>query len=136
MTFDLLPVVYAVYAAVSVALTIFLARTLGSNGRVFLLDVFPDSPDMARAVNDLLVVGFYLVNFGYACLLMRGGAAGTVTMAVETLATKLGWLLMSLAVMHFANLYVFHRIRRRARAVHLPAPLAAHGRLDLAPAAA
>lgn len=136
MTFDLLPVVYAVYAAVSVALTIYLARTLGSNGRVFLLDVFPEQPDMARAVNELLVVGFYLVNFGYACLLLRGGTAGTVTTAVETLATKLGYLLFSLAVMHFANLYVFHRIRRRVRATSFPAPIAPQGHVAMSPAAA
>jgi len=135
MTGDFLPIVYAVYAGVSVALTVYLARTLGANGRVFLLDVFPESPDMARAVNELLVVGFYLVNFGYACLLLQGGSASTLTTAVETLATKLGYLLMSLAVMHFANLYVFHRIRRRARAAVLPAPVAPHGRIDFAAAA-
>jgi hypothetical protein len=136
MTFDLLPAVFAVYATVSVVLTIYLARTLGNNGRVFLLDVFPDNAEMARAVNELLVVGFYLVNFGYACLLLRGGTAGTVTTAVETLAEKLGYLLLSLAVMHFANLYVFHRIRRRARAATFPAPIEPHGRVALTPAAA
>jgi hypothetical protein len=130
MLTDFLPVVYAVYASVSVVLTIWLARTLGQNGRFFLLDVFPDNTAMADAVNQLLVVGFYLVNFGYACLLLRGGAASTVTGAVETLAGKLGYLLLSLAVMHFANLYVFHRIRRRSRAHAMPAPLAPHGQVQ------
>ena len=76
---DFLPIVYAAYASVSVALTVFLARTLGRNGRVFLLDVFPENVGMADAVNQLLVVGFYLVNFGYACLLLRGGAASNLT---------------------------------------------------------
>ena len=128
---DFLPAVYAVYAAVSVVLTIWLARTLGQNGRVFLLDVFPENTPMADAVNQLLVVGFYLVNFGYACLLLRGGAASSLTGAVETLAGKLGYLLLSLAVMHFANLYVFHRIRRRARAHEMPAPIAHHGHVQL-----
>jgi hypothetical protein len=131
---EFLPAVYAVYATVSVVLTIWLARTLGQNGRVFLLDVFPDNRAMADAVNQLLVVGFYLVNFGYACLLLRGGSASNVTSAVETLAEKLGYLLLSLAVMHFANLYVFHRIRRRARAHEMPAPLAPHGHVQLSPA--
>ena len=128
---DFLPIVYAAYASVSVALTVFLARTLGRNGRVFLLDVFPENVGMADAVNQLLVVGFYLVNFGYACLLLRGGAASSVTTAVETLAGKLGWLLLSLAAMHFANLYVFHRIRRRATIHTMPAPLAPHGYVHL-----
>jgi hypothetical protein len=131
-----LPAVYSVYALVSAVLTVFLARTLAANGRVFLLDVFPGRPEMARAVNELLVVGFYLVNFGYACLLLRGGAAYTITIAVETLATKLGYLLLSLAVMHFANLYVFHRIRRRASAATMPVPVAPHGHVDLAHGAA
>ncbi len=112
--------VYGVYAIFSIALTVFLARTLSSNGQLLLEDVFADNPALGKAVNRLLVVGFYLVNFGYACLLMSGGYAATLTDAIETLATKMGWLLMSLAVMHFANLYIFHRIRRRIRARNVP----------------
>lgn len=124
---DLLSVVYTLYAIVSVGLTVWLARTLAKNGRVFLEDVFTDSPSLADAVNKLLVVGFYLVNFGYACLLLRGGYAPDLRGSIETLASKLGWLLMSLAVMHFVNMFIFHRIRRRARrAVELP-PVHPHG---------
>ena len=40
-------------------------------------------------------------------------------------------LLLSLAAMHFANLYVFHRIRRRATIHTMPAPLAPHGYVHL-----
>lgn len=109
---DFLNYVYVVYAIASVGLTVWLARTLGRNGRVFLRDVFPESPDLGDAVNDLLVVGFYLVNFGYACLHLVGGHAESVRGAIETLATKFGWLLIALAVMHFANLFVFGRIRK------------------------
>src|SRR5690349_1275832 len=115
---DLLSVVYTIYAILSVGLTVWLARTLSANGRVFLDDVFADQPGLAEAVNRLLVVGFYLVNFGYACLLLDGGYAPHLREAIETLAEKLGWLLLSLALMHFLNMFVFHRIRRRARRAH------------------
>jgi len=111
----LLPV-YAAYGTASVALTVWLARTLAKNGAVFLDDVFAENRALGQAVNRLLVVGFYLVNFGYACLLLHSRAAATATEAVETLAFKLGLLLLSLGAMHFINLYLFHRIRRRARA--------------------
>ena len=107
--------VYGVYAIASVALTVWLARTLFRNGQVFLEDVFADQPRMAQAVNQLLVVGFYLLNFGYACLLLRADDATTPVEAIETLAWKLGLLLLSLGAMHFANLYLFHRIRRRGQ---------------------
>ena len=57
--------IYAAYGAISVILTIWLARTLFMNGAVFLEDVFAGDPRVAQALNRLLVVGFYLLNFGY-----------------------------------------------------------------------
>ena len=117
-----LPLVYVVYATVSVGLTVWLAKVLGDSGRVFLERVFPSDPDFASAVNRLLVVGFYLVNLGYACLHLAGGNAMDARTAIETLSTKLGWLLLVLAGMHFANLFVFHRIRRSRARAELEAP--------------
>ena len=130
-----LTVVYLIYAVVSIGLTIWLARTLFKNGAVFLRDVFKDQPDLAQAVNRLLVVGFYLFNLGYACLLLRADPPATVTAAIETLAHKLGFLLLSLGAMHFFNMYLFHRIRRRAQLAELPPPVAPHWRVDHSAAA-
>jgi hypothetical protein len=116
--------VYATYATVSVGLTVVLARILSKNGAVFLEDVFREKPKMAEAVNTLLVVGFYLFNLGYAALIMKADSATTALAAGEVLAWKLGALLISLGVMHFLNLYVFHRIRRRANVAFMPPPVA------------
>ncbi len=116
--------VYGAYAVITVSLTVWLARTLSRNGAVFLEDVFHDSPKMAEAVNSLLVVGFYLLNLGYGALIMKAERGDTVIQAVEVLAWKLGALLLSLGLMHFVNLYVFYRIRRRARLAYLPPPVA------------
>ena len=68
---DNLSIVYVIYAAAGVGLTVWLARTLSKNGEVFLEDVFADNPRMAAAVNRLLVVGFYLLNLGYALLTLK-----------------------------------------------------------------
>lgn len=127
---DHLTFVYVVYSFVSIALTVWLARTLFRNGAVFLKDVFKDTPDLADAVNRLLVVGFYLLNLGYASLLLRSDPAPTTTAAIEILSRKLGWLLLSLGAMHFFNMYLFHRIRRRAQLAELPPPVAPHYRMQ------
>jgi hypothetical protein len=129
-TSDHLTFVYVSYSLISVALTVWLARTLFTNGAVFLRDVFKDNPDLANAVNRLLVVGFYLLNLGYACLLLRSDPAPTTVAAIEILASKLGWLLLSLGAMHFFNMYLFHRIRRRAQLAELPPPVAPHYRME------
>jgi hypothetical protein len=115
--------VYLTYATVSIGLVVWLARTLFANGAVFLEGVFED-PAMAAAVNRLLVIGFYMLNLGYAALLLQANAAGDAVSAVEVLVRKLGVLLVSLAALHFTNLYVFTRIRRRAGAAVLPPPVA------------
>lgn len=116
--------VYLTYGAVAVGLTVWLARTLFRNGAVFLSDVFDDRPEMAESVNRLLVVGFYMANLGYAFLLLQTSDASTAVSAVEVLVRKLGQLLITLAIVHFVNLYVFFRIRRRGRLAVLPPPVA------------
>jgi hypothetical protein len=121
--------VYVAYAVIAVGLTVWLARTLFKNGAVFLNDVFGDNKALAEAVNRLLVVGFYLLNLGYACLLLKAERSESPVEAIETLATKLGFLLLSLGVIHFGNLFLFHRIRRRAQIATLPPPVAPQMRI-------
>jgi hypothetical protein len=119
-----LTAVYLVYAGASIGLTFCLARTLFKNGEVFLEDVFGDNPRMASAVNRLLVVGFYLLNLGYAFLTLKAGnEVHTTTEGIETLAAKLGSLLLVLGAVHMGNLYLFHRIRRRGQIKIAPPPV-------------
>jgi hypothetical protein len=117
-------VVYLLYTAASLALTVWLARTLFKNGEVFLEEVFADNPRMATAVNRLLVVGFYLLNLGYAFMTLKAGnEVHTSTAGIETLAAKLGSLLLVLGALHMGNLYLFHRIRRRGQIRLAPPPV-------------
>jgi len=108
---------YLVYTASAVVLTGVLARTLYRNGKVFLADVFADNDGMAEAVNQLLVVGFYMLNLGYAFMIFRTDGAATGLEATENLVTKLGVLLLSLGVIHFVNISVFWKLRRRSEPV-------------------
>jgi hypothetical protein len=106
---------YLAYLAISVALTVWVARTLHKNGRIFLVDSFLGNEHLADSVNHLLVVGFYLINIGYVTLALKYGvAAANAQESLETLSTKVGLVLLVLGGMHFFNLYVFARMRRRA----------------------
>jgi hypothetical protein len=107
---------YFAYLAISLAVTIWVARTLHKNGRIFLLDAFHANGELADSVNHLLVVGFYLVNIGYVTLALRTGASvASLREAVELLSDKIGMVLVVLGIMHFSNLYIFSRMRRRAQ---------------------
>ena len=110
-------VCYLAYLAVSLAVTIWVAQTLRHNGRSFLIDAFQGNLELADSVNHLLVVGFYLINIGYVTLALRtADSVPTVRSAIELVCDKLGVVLLVLGVMHFFNLYVFNRLRKRGLA--------------------
>jgi hypothetical protein len=120
-------VTYVVYLVVSVALTVWVGRTLHKNGRVFLVDVFKDEP-LADSVNHMLLVGFYLINFGYVTMnLQMDRVVADAKQSIEALSTKVGWVLLVLGGMHFLNLYVFSRMRRHARLESAPPPVEPDG---------
>jgi hypothetical protein len=112
------------YLAISIALTVWVARTLHRNGRVFLVECFRGNAELADSVNHLLVVGFYLINIGYVALALKYGVAAEDTQrALETLSTKVGLVLLVLGFMHFFNLAVFALMRRRGlTATHVQPP--------------
>src|SRR5690349_14833526 len=64
---------YLAYLAISIALTVWVARTLHKNGRIFLVETFLGNEALADSVNHLLVVGFYLVNIGFVTLALKYG---------------------------------------------------------------
>ena len=112
---------YLLYVAISVALTTWVGQALFKNGRVFLIDVFHGNESLADSVNHLLVVGFYLINFGYVSLALKlGYAVGNPQEGIEALSWKVGLVLLVLGGMHFFNLFIFSRMRRRANAHHQP----------------
>src|SRR6266498_5077648 len=105
---------YLAYLGISVALTIWVARTLHKNGRIFLVDSFLGNEGLADSVNHLLVVGFYLINIGFVTLALKYGDKATdAQTALEILSSKVGLVLVVLGVMHFMNLAVFSKLRHR-----------------------
>lgn len=115
---------YALYLMLSVTATVWVARTLHRNGRVFLVTAFHGDEQLADSVNHLLVVGFYLINIGWVTLALRtADAPSTVAGVFELLSYKLGIVLLVLGVMHFLNLYGFNKMRKDALYQQAPPPI-------------
>lgn len=108
-------ILYALYLIITVTLTIWVAKTLFKNGKLFLIDIFHGNTDLAQAVNNLLLVGFYLVNIGYAVYTLT--IVDQITnsrVLVEVLSLKIGAIILILGCMHFLNMFIFFRLRKRA----------------------
>ena len=119
---DRIVIAYALYLLISIPLTVLVARTLSKHGRTFLTEVFTESPGLANAVNQLLVVGFYLVSLGFVTLFLTSDSSVVSARDVfEMLSVKIGTVALVLGVMHLLNVLVFNGIRRRHLAP-MPAP--------------
>jgi len=106
---------YACYLIITVFITIWVAHTLFRNGKVFLIDIFHGNKDLADAVNNLLWVGFYLINIGYAVFTLQVvDNVATARAMIEVLSLKLGAIILILGCMHFLNMFIFFRLRKRA----------------------
>ena len=102
---EIVETAYALYLAITIGITIWVARTLSKNGEVFLIQCFGHNAEVAKSTNHLLVVGFYLVNIGFITLtLSLGTEPVTVTDTIRFLSNKVGLAVMVLGAMHFFNM--------------------------------
>ena len=124
---------YIIYIALSIPLTIWVAHTLYKNGRVFLIDSFRGNERLADSVNHLLVVGFYLINIGYVALALKERIAPTdVREVLETISRKIGVVMLVLGAMHFFNILVFSKMRRRALLQAVPPAIPPQAQVSVA----
>jgi hypothetical protein len=132
--FVMTPIVwtYIVYIALSIPLTVWVAHTLYKNGRVFLVDSFRGNERLADSVNHLLVVGFYLINIGYVALALREAVApADLRQVLETVSRKVGVVMLVLGAMHFFNIFLFSKMRRRALLQSAPPPVPPQARVPV-----
>ena len=111
---------YLTYLVISVAVTVWVATTLGKRGFVFLLERYANR-ELAEAFSHLLSVGFYLLHVG--CILIAlpyGGHAVDVSGAIELVSTKIGIVLLVLAASHFTHLAVYSKMHRNRPRNPLP----------------
>jgi hypothetical protein len=107
-------VAYILYLAIAIAFTVWVARTLSSNGEVFLVECFGHDEVLAKSTNHLLVVGFYLMNLGFIFLALQfGKPPATLPDMVIFLSSKVGLAVLVLGAMHFFNMHAIATYGRK-----------------------
>lgn len=58
-------ITFILYLFIAGNTTVFVGRTLYSNGEVFLEIIFASLPKLVKPLNNILLIGFYLINLGF-----------------------------------------------------------------------
>lgn len=109
---------YLIYLPISIMLTYFVSKALFNNGKTFMIDIFKGKEEIALATNRLFEVGFYLLNLGWALLILKIDSYAfdnTYQNLIEILSFKIGGFSIYLGIMLFLNLFLFFRGRRKSR---------------------
>lgn len=107
---------YGIYFCLSLGVTLWVGRTLFRSGRPFLLEAFHANETMADSVNNLLIIGFYLVNGGFMLLFLSSKEhPKTAIEVIEHLSKSVGVVVVVLGIMHFINLLVLNSLRTSAQ---------------------
>jgi hypothetical protein len=116
-TTNLILIAYFIYLPIALVLTFYVARTLFQNGIVFMLDIFHGKEGIANSTNKLFEVGFYLLNIGFALMILKIDMPLTTYQSmVEVLSAKIGGFAIYLGAMLFGNLFLFFRGRKVSNA--------------------
>lgn len=107
---------YFVYLPIVILLTWYVAHTLFKNSKVFMLDIFNGKSEIAFSTNKLFETGFYLLNLGFALVIMKiAEEIFDGRSMLEILSARIGGFSIYLGIMLFFNLYLFFRGRRISR---------------------
>ena len=110
---------YSVYIGLISYITVFIGKKFHSNGRVFLHEILTDH-SICEAVNNILLVGYYLLNIGNAILMIRTWPqienAGEL---IENISINLGQIILLLAAVHYVNIALLLLGRKRINKLSL-----------------
>ena len=106
---------YAIYLPIALFLTYYVSTTLFKNSKIYMLDIFKGREEIANATNKLFETGFYLLNLGFALMILEMNMYdNSYQVLIEKLSYKIGGFSIYLGLMLFLNLYFFFRGKRKA----------------------
>lgn len=107
---------YAIYLPIALFLTYYVSRTLFKNSKIYMVDIFNGREEIAVATNKLFETGFYLLNIGFALMILKiSELQNNYQTLIEALSYKIGGFSIYLGIMLFFNLYFFFRGKRKSK---------------------
>ena len=121
-------IAYAIYLPIALFLTYYVSKTLFKNSKIYMLDIFKGREEIANATNKLFETGFYLLNLGFALMILEMNMYdNSYQVLIEKLSYKIGGFSIYLGLMLFLNLYFFFRGKRKASQAQVEQRMAING---------
>jgi hypothetical protein len=98
---------YGIYLFVTAVIIIRIGKICYDNGNVFVSQLIPDHEELCHRTNQILLLGYYLMNIGYCAMtLIDWEIIKTSAQLVETISVKTGIIVCAISIMHYFNIFI------------------------------
>ncbi|MCF6408073.1 hypothetical protein L3C95_34615 [Chitinophaga filiformis] len=112
---------YIIYLFITYLITVRVGFIFYRNGRIFILDLLKNDVALTDAINRILLVGYYLVNLGYATLMISTWETIlSWTELLVSITVMTGKIVLTLAIMHYCNMLVIYLMSKRNKSILHP----------------
>lgn len=107
-------VAYGIYGVLTVVITVFVGRSFHKSGIHYILDIFKES-SISHAINNILLIGYYLVNIGFAILKINtwNTVENSATL-IEGISENVALLMILLGILNIFNIAVLSFFRKNS----------------------
>ncbi len=98
---------YAIYLAIMIYIIIVVGQICYRNGNLFVSQLIPNHEDLCHKINQILLLGYYLLNIGYCAItLISWNKITSITQLVETIASQSAIIICAISVLHYFNIFI------------------------------
>ncbi len=98
---------YLIYILITSYIIVIVGKICYKNGNIYVAQLLPDHEDLCRKTNQILLVGYYLLNLGYCSMtLISWEKILSINQLIEVIAIKSAIIICSISILHYINIYI------------------------------
>ncbi len=109
---------YLIYGCITGFVTIWVGWIFYRNGRAFILYLLQNNALLTDAINRLLLTGYYLLNLGYAAVMISTWErVESWTGLLTSVTVMTGRIILTLAFIHYCNMAAIYYIGKKQQSI-------------------
>ena len=98
---------YFIFIIIIVFIIVVVGKMCYRNGNIFVAELIPDHLELCKQINKTLLVGYYLVNIGYATMTLASWETiKSLNQLIEVMAINISIIISILSVLHYLNIII------------------------------
>ncbi len=98
---------YVIYLLITTFIIINVGKICYRNGNIYVAQLIPEHEDLCKKTNQVLLVGYYLLNLGYCAMtLISWDKIISYSQLIEVISIKSATIICIIAMLHYLNIYI------------------------------